>query len=339
MDDLTARILDRLQEDIGLVPEPYAALSRELGIDEEVLMERVGRLRRDGVIRDISAIVDARRVGYGSALIAFRASPSRADGIAERVNEHPGVSHNYLRDHDYRVWFTLAVSPGTDLDRSAGLIARRCEVEDYLVLRNERLLKIGVHFSPGKGPARHVSREEPEVPKTERRPLSDEEIGALRLLQTDLPLDRRPFARIIESGNGEMGEERLLELGGLLRERGAIRRYAAVLRHRSVGFVENAMTAWRPDGGGDEQLRPFLEEWRVSHLYIRTVYPGRWEYPLFAMLHARDTEELGETIERLSRESGIGDRLVLRSLREYKKRRVRYFSEELLEYERRLMEE
>jgi hypothetical protein len=76
-------------------------------------------------------------------------------------------------------------------------------------------------------------------------------------------------------------------------------------------------------------VRPFIEQNAVTHLYLRTLYPGRWEYPLFAMVHARSPEELNEIINELSRKSGLNEYIVLDSLREFKKERINYFSDML----------
>jgi len=109
-----------------------------------------------------------------------------------------------------------------------------------------------------------------------------------------------------------------------------MRRYAAVLKHRSAGYTANAMTAWKAEDRTD--LNIFMKEKAISHLYFRTLYPGRWEHPLFAMVHAKSDDELKNLIDGLSEKSGIKDYLVLYSLKEYKKKRVRYFSEEFKEW-------
>jgi len=88
------------------------------------------------------------------------------------------------------------------------------------------------------------------------------------------------------------------------------------------------------DSGFSERIRPFMEERAVTHLYVRTLHPGRWEYPLFAMVHARSAEEMEGLLDGLARHSGLSDRLVLRSLHEYKKKKVLYFSSAFKEWKR-----
>jgi DNA-binding Lrp family transcriptional regulator len=113
-----------------------------------------------------------------------------------------------------------------------------------------------------------------------------------------------------------------------LKLKGIMRRYAAVLKHYNAGYGANAMTAWRIGAGRteDEVVPVFLSNKSISHLYRRTEHPGRWEHPLFAMIHARSDAELDGIIAALEAKSGLDDYLVLKSLREFKKKRVTYFS-------------
>jgi hypothetical protein len=139
----------------------------------------------------------------------------------------------------------------------------------------------------------------------------------------------------VKSSWQQLSEARLLELAALFEKQSVMRRFAAVLRHMQAGFNHNAMTAWKPKEGVpvEEQVKPFLDTMAVTHLYLRTVYPGRWEHPLFAMVHARTETELDALIKNLSAASGLADCLVLKSLKELKKQRIIYFSPDFMEWE------
>ena len=115
MDDLDAQLLDRIQTELPLVERPYAALAEAIGSDEDTVLERVAALREQKVIRQISAIFDSRRLGYRGMLVAARTPAERQDEAAAVFSTHPGVSHNYLREHELNVWFTLTVSPRSQL--------------------------------------------------------------------------------------------------------------------------------------------------------------------------------------------------------------------------------
>ena len=149
-----------------------------------------------------------------------------------------------------------------------------------------------------------------------------------QICQHDLPVVERPFLAILENNAATLTEDEFLELGDALKQGNVMRRYSAVLKHVNAGYAHNAMTTWKigDETAIKEKTKPFINEPAVSHLYLRTIFPGRWEYPLFAMIHARSKEELDTIIENLEKKSGIDDYQILPTLRELKKKRVVYFS-------------
>lgn len=323
-----ARLLDLLQRSLPEDTRPFHRLAEETGSDPETCLRDARSLKEEGIIRDISGIFNAESLGYRTTLAAFRVPEKDLSRAAEAVNSHPGVSHNYRRNHEYNLWFTLAEESDDDLEESLEALAGMAGAGDRLTLRTERLLKIGVHFpAGGKGKGSHFSGERPtDVP------LDGKRREAVRLLQIDMPLTERPFDRLAE-GSAAIGDgEELVQLMKELKNQRIMRRYAAVLRHRKAGYTHNAMTVWKPADISNEALEPFVREPAVSHAYLRTVYPGRWEYPLFTMIHARSREELEEIINKLAGETGIQDYRALETLEEYRKQRVRYFSDEFAKW-------
>ncbi|MBJ7514109.1 MAG: Lrp/AsnC family transcriptional regulator, partial [Acidimicrobiia bacterium] len=99
LSDLDRDLLNALQWDFPIVPRPFAAIAERLGVEESVVLERVNAVKEIGVLRQMSAIFDTRALGYQSALIAARVAPEHIDAAAAIINEHPGVSHNYKRNH------------------------------------------------------------------------------------------------------------------------------------------------------------------------------------------------------------------------------------------------
>ena len=119
MDAQDTRLCDVIQNELPLVARPYAALGEKLEMSEDEVLERVARLRSERIIRQVSAIFDTRKLGYRSMLVAARTPPERADEAAEVINSHPGVTHNYQRDHEFNIWFTLGVPPNSRLGLDA----------------------------------------------------------------------------------------------------------------------------------------------------------------------------------------------------------------------------
>lgn len=146
LNEIDRALLNLLQSDFPLVPRPFAALGERLAISEGEVMERVKRLKGEGLIRQISAIFDSRALGYRSTLAALRVPQERLEEVASIVSSHSGVSHNYARDHTYNLWFTLTIPPGVDPKEELRRIAHRAGVAEVLDLPSLRTFKIGARF-------------------------------------------------------------------------------------------------------------------------------------------------------------------------------------------------
>jgi DNA-binding Lrp family transcriptional regulator len=145
LDRLDRRILDIIQTRFPLVPRPYAALGEQLGLTERALFDRVRALRRTGAIRRIGANFQSVRLGFSSTLCAAKVESGRIEAFTREVNGHPGVTHNYLRDHPYNVWFTLTAPSPQAMASILADITRRTGVA-ILSLPASRVYKIRVDF-------------------------------------------------------------------------------------------------------------------------------------------------------------------------------------------------
>ncbi|MEX2458240.1 MAG: AsnC family transcriptional regulator, partial [Actinomycetota bacterium] len=104
MDELDRELLNVIQNDFPMESAPFAELGRRLGIDEAETLTRIARLKDQHVIRQVSAIFDTRALGYRSSLVAMAVPKDRLERAAELINAHPGVSHNYRRNHEFNLW-------------------------------------------------------------------------------------------------------------------------------------------------------------------------------------------------------------------------------------------
>ncbi len=149
LDAIDRRLLDVVQAAVPLEPRPFDAIARSIGIDEADCLARLRRLRDEAaIIRQISAIFDTRALGYESSLVGAQIAPQRLEGAAAIISGHPGVSHNYQREHELNLWFTLAVEPGSSLGLQ-GTVDRLRELTGaarMLLLPTLRTYKIGVRF-------------------------------------------------------------------------------------------------------------------------------------------------------------------------------------------------
>src|SRR5215468_10742105 len=106
--DSDRELLNAVQWDFPLEPRPYAALGDRLGLAEPEVRARVAAVKELGVLRQLSAILDTRALGYNSSLVAAKIDAGRVDEAAAVISEHPGVSHNYKRNHAFNLWYTIA---------------------------------------------------------------------------------------------------------------------------------------------------------------------------------------------------------------------------------------
>ena len=335
MDALDRRLLDAIQTSVPLVPRPFAALGRELGASEEEVLSRTQRLKDQGILRQIGPIFSSRRLGYQSTLVAFRVDPERLTEVAGVISAHPGVSHNYSRNHFYNLWFTLTLPPEQSQEQEIAGLAATSGVDDYLNLPSLRRFKLGVHFDMSgdsrggakqRGTASDVQVRSAARPEREASLLTDLERDVVRVLQGDLPIEERPFrSRAAQLG---ISQGRLLEVARDLDRRGVMRRFSAVLKHRRAGFTANGMGCWVvPEDRIIEAGEAAAAFAAVSHCYQRPVYPPRWPYNLFTMVHGRTREEVEMVAARIRDEIEPVEYTILYSKKQYKKKRVRYFAE------------
>ncbi|HEY8742605.1 MAG TPA: Lrp/AsnC family transcriptional regulator, partial [Chloroflexota bacterium] len=144
VDEVDGQLLNRIQGDFPLVAQPFSVLGDWLGLTEGDVIARVARMKRDLIVRQISAIFDTRQLGYKSSLVAMQVPGDRVDQAGEIINQHPGVSHNYRRNHAYNLWFTIAVPPSVDIARTVELIGVDAQATATRLMPTLRLFKIGV---------------------------------------------------------------------------------------------------------------------------------------------------------------------------------------------------
>ncbi len=326
MDGLDREILNEIQWTFPLVARPYDEIAAKFGTDAGEIKSRLARLKESGVLRQLSAIFDTRRLGYTSSLVAMAVEPGMLESVAQQINGHPGVSHNYERDHQFNLWFTLAVPPGADLKAEIDRLGGIPGVQNTRALPTIRLFKIGVKLDMVDGKKQKIEPSEKKKSTRDEAFVPGEGDKAfIRELQKDLEIVDRPFlgaARRLGMTEGQVFERlRYYE------EMGVMRRYAAILRHRDAGFTANGMIVWKVPEGSIERIGEKLGAFpQVSHCYQRPVYPD-WPYNVFSMIHCKSRDEARQVAVTISGQIGVDEYKILFSLREFKKTRVEYFAE------------
>ncbi|HEY3269049.1 MAG TPA: Lrp/AsnC family transcriptional regulator [Armatimonadota bacterium] len=320
-------LLNSLQWDFPLTERPFLAIGEGLGMEEDEVLRRIDHLRRAHVIRQISAIFDSRRLGYKSSLVAMRFPKEIEDRAVEIVNAHPGVSHNYQRNHDFNMWFTLTIHPSKDLETEMNRLAETAAATAARLLPTLKLYKINVKLDVTGTSDAAAKEETPYVkPTGELTPITVDDILAIRELQLDMPTAPEPFAPMADRLG--IPVEALLARARTFLDNGRMRRFAAVLHHQTAGFTHNAMSVWKvPDETDVDRCGRIIAGFKsVSHAYKRPVYPD-WPYPLFGMIHGRCYEDCHAVAEAIRAETGLAEYALLFSTKEWKKIRVQYFLE------------
>ena len=146
LDKLDMKLLDYIQSGLPVCPEPYLEVARVLHTTEKDVIERLGRLKEAGVIRRLGAVFDSRKVGYTGTLCAMKVPDNRIEEVASIVNSYPGITHNYLRDHEYNMWFTLLAEDRPSIESILKDIRERAGIYELIDLPAKNIFKIRVNF-------------------------------------------------------------------------------------------------------------------------------------------------------------------------------------------------
>ncbi len=324
LDVIDKQILNDIQWSFPLVERPFLEMANKYHLTEDEVLNRIQRLKDIGIIRQISAIFDTRKLGYKSALVAFSVDNKNTDYVANEINKHPGVSHNYERNHEYNIWFTLAVPPDTDMKADLDKMASLDGVIKYRVLPTLKMYKIGVKLDMVNADAEKPTPTD-SVQKMEGKAekISETDKEYIRQLQKDIEIIKEPFKSI--TNNLGISLEELFNKVKEYEKIGVMRRFAAILRHRQAGFTANGMIVWNvPEDNIDRIGLKVASFPQVSHCYRRPIYPD-WEFNLFSMIHARTIDAAEKIAKEISEIIKIDRYKILFSSREFKKERVKYF--------------
>jgi len=334
LDEHDKRLLNLLQGSFPLAERPYAEVARLSELSEDEVLRRTRRLLDERIIREVTPIFDTRVLGYSSMLVAAKVDAEHPWRAAKIINSHPGVSHNYLRDHDFNLWFTIATEPGSKLglEGTLDVLSELTGAESVRQLPTLRLFKIRMDLEMEKGTdalaavAAAVDHKEPEAIE-----LSDLDVAVIRATQG--PMD--PIAEPFEPAAAKLGMPvpKLLDHLESMRERRALRRVAAILFHRRAGFSANGMGVWKVPEERILELGPRMASFRgISHCYQRPTYAD-WPYSVFTMAHGRSKEECDAILDSIAADTGIDERRTLYSSTEFKKIRMLYFTGAHAEWE------
>jgi len=323
-DPLEFRLLNEFQRDFPLLSRPYAALAEQVGSSEGAVIATLARLRDQGAVSRIGAVIAPRSVG-ASTLAALSTPTDKLERIAELVSRHPEVNHNYQREHRYNLWFVATAEDEAALSAALQGIEKEtgCKVISLPLLEG---FHIDLGFDLTRNGKSHcatsLAGESPESTV-----LSAAERRLLGALQDGLELLPQPYGRLaLRAG---LSEGQVLGLLADWLQRGFVKRLGVVVRHYELGFTANAMCVWDvPDAQVAAIGARLAAEPAVTLCYRRArARPGEeWPYNLYCMIHGRDRAAVESVIAALSARLGLSayPQAVLFSVRRFKQRGARY---------------
>ena len=316
MTALEQHILDVIQDAFPLEERPYQVLadmlnaqgsagdaSRESTTEQQVF-DVVESLRKSGVIRRLGGIYDSHKLGFISRLCAGKVAD--IDKFATAVNEIPAITHNYVRTHEYNVWFTVIAQSEDEIRAVVDSLCSVTDLHDVHVLSVTKKFKIDTVMT--RGPRNTVATA-PVESKCRALDLSDR--ARIRIACGDIPHTLTPFADwgvSVEELRGDLAQKRM-------------RRFGAILRHQQAGFAYNAMVCFDAPTVAGAVL---AKNSHVSHCYERPAFEG-FPYTLYAMMHAQTAAELDRYVKDAAQSIDCCDYVVLHSVRELKKTSYWYF--------------
>jgi siroheme decarboxylase len=336
LDETDKRLMNLLQSSFPLDPEPFALVAAEADLELDDVLGRTQRLLDGRIIREITPIFDTRALGYESMLVAAKVDSEHPQRAARLVNAHPGVSHNYLRTHDFNLWFTIATPPDSKLGLKGTIEALMEETgaESMRELPTLTLFKINMNLEMEKGTDALAAAVEAAPPRElEPQPYDEDDIALIRTLQGPMEAVARPY----DAAAQDLGisTEELLDRLRAMVDRRILRRVAAILFHRRAGFSANGMGVWKVPEDEILATGAKMASFRgISHCYQRPTYED-WPYSVFTMAHGRSKEECDAVLDAIAEECGMGpdDRATLYSSTEYKKIRLHYFTDDYARWE------
>ncbi|WP_295679328.1 Lrp/AsnC family transcriptional regulator [uncultured Fibrobacter sp.] len=332
--ELEQNLLAIIQDAFPLEERPYQVLADKFStedgpVTEQQVFEAVENLRKSGVIRRIGGVYDSKALGFISRLCAGKVTD--IDKFTAAINEISAITHNYVRSHEYNVWFTVIAQSEGEIRKIVDGLCASTDLHDVHILSATKKFKIntvmrgagapvdsGAILSDVCNPDLSLRAECNEAKQSRARELSTDDRARISIACDDIPHTLTPFkdwSVSIEELRDDLAKKRM-------------RRFGAILRHQEAGFAYNAMVCFGLDERRetkDERGNALAQKSFVSHCYERPVFEG-FPYNLYAMIHAQSSEELAAFVEECVRELGNPDYVVLHSVKELKKTSFRYFA-------------
>lgn len=321
--DTTLALLNPWQHGFPLDRRPFATVAAAAGSDEDSVIAAYRAMQANGMLSRIGGVF-GQGTGGAALLAGMQVPVERLEAVAAIVSAHPGVNHNYEREHAFNLWFVMTGRDADAVDAAMAQLERDTGLP-AISLRMRRAYRIDLGFD-----LRHRTAQATVHRAAAQRhpvPVADADLPLAALLEEGLPLLPRPYDAWAQA-LGRRPEDVIATLADWL-DRGTLRRFGTVVRHHELGFGANAMTVFDvPDDQVDACGEALAREGGVTLAYRRERAPG-WPYNLFCMVHGRDREAVQQVLAGLIPRCGLDTHphAVLFSRQRFKQTGARRFRE------------
>lgn len=316
--DKDTGILPYIQTGFPVIEQPFAEIAAKTGKSENEIITSIQSLIDNGIIRAFGPVFEAKKLGYTSTLAAVKIDTHRLPELAAVMLDINEITHNYVRNNELNMWFTITVISQEFIDLIIKWVEKFPGVEKIISLPSEKVFKINAVWGAEESDVT-IADTMIEIP-----PFDDFEKSLVRTLQKGFPIESRPFAAI--AAEIESDETTVINKIKSWTEKGVIRRFGARLNHRRIGYSNNILAAWKTKSPL-ELGEKFSKLSYVSHCYMRTPH-NDWPYAIYTMIHSKSAQEgLGYLREMTEMSSGATP-VALKTLYELKKTTMKYFLED-----------
>lgn len=316
---LQKQLCNLLQNGLLVCQRPFEKIAKSLNTDEKAVLQQIEQLKEAGIIRRIAALLNYRALGMTATLVTAHIPQQNLNQVTQAVNSLKQVSHNYLRSHFYNLWFTIQAESNEQIDSILSNLSADFSF-DFHSLPAEHVFKLDVRFD-AESEGKTLLPSANQIPAAKPLKLNENQKLILSKLQNDLQPTAKPFDFLSSQA---LPPEDALKITQQLIDKGVIRRIAAVVDYRRLGFVANALFVSEVakqriiDAGRRLSALPM-----VSHCYQRKTFEN-WPYNLFAMMHSRSLAEIEDIAAEFTKTERITSFEILSTTAELKKQAVKY---------------
>ncbi|MBQ0960096.1 Lrp/AsnC family transcriptional regulator [Ideonella sp. 4Y11] len=312
-------LLNAWQRGLPLTERPFDTLATVHGCSVPALLAELRSAQQAGQLSRVGGVFAAS--AGGAALLAAMAVPeARLDAVAAIVSAHPGVNHNYAREHAHNLWFVMTGVDAAAVERSMQALEAATSLPALrLPLRRPYRIDLGFDLR------RSTAGTAPGERRLRAPAVADHDRALAALVEDGLPLIERPFNAWAQALGWRT--ERVLQVLARWLDQGTLRRFGLIVRHHEFGFTHNAMAVFDVPDTQVDVLGPRLAAQPGITLCYRRERAGGWPYNLYGMVHGRDRDSVRAVLASATAAAGLDglSQQVLFSWRRYKQTGARRF--------------